>query len=91
VYENLHRKGYALPQSPDSLSDILAKPSSQQPGGLVTLLTHAGYGQGESSAGKIALEAGCAFATNELAEVVEAAQYLYCPTTGCRRHGLRDP
>jgi predicted metal-dependent phosphoesterase TrpH len=73
VYENLNRKGYALPQSPATLSDILAKPSSQQPHELVALLKRQGYGQGEPSAGKIALEAGCAFATNDLAEVVEAA------------------
>jgi len=73
VYENLNRKGYALPQSPAALSDILAKPSSRQPHELVALLKRQGYGQGEPSAGRIALEAGCAFATNDFAEVVEAA------------------
>lgn len=46
VYENLNRKGYALPQSPAMLSDILAKPSSQQPHELVALLKRQGYGQG---------------------------------------------
>ena len=73
VYENLHRKGYALPQSPAALADLLAQPSAQQPHALVALLKRQGYGQGEPSAGKIALEAGCTFATNDLAEVVEAA------------------
>lgn len=73
VYENLRSQGYVLAQSPATLSDILAKPSSQQPHELEALLKRQGYGQGEPSAGRIALEAGCAFATNDLAEVVEAA------------------
>ncbi len=71
VYENLQRQGYAL--SPDALSAILAKPSSQQPHALVALLKEHGYGTGEPSAGKIVLEAGCTFATNDIATVVEAA------------------
>lgn len=73
VYANLGRKGYALPQSPDALSDLLAQPSSQQPHAIVALLKRQGYGQAEPSAGKIALEAGLAFAMHELAAVVEAA------------------
>jgi predicted metal-dependent phosphoesterase TrpH len=73
VYENIQRKGYALPQPPDALSELLAQPSAQQPHALVALLKHQGYGQGEPSAGRIALEAGCAFATNDFAAVVEAA------------------
>ena len=71
VYENLQRQGYAL--SPDALSAILAKPSSQQPHALVALLKEHGYGLGEPSAGKIVMAAGCAFATNDPAAVVEAA------------------
>jgi predicted metal-dependent phosphoesterase TrpH len=74
VYENLQNKGYALPQSPSALAGLLAQPSAQQPHALVALLKSQGYGQGEPSAGKIAFEAGCAFATNDLAAVVEAAQ-----------------
>jgi predicted metal-dependent phosphoesterase TrpH len=70
VYENLLRQGYAL--SPDALSAILAKPSSQQPHALVALLKGHGYGLGEPSAGKIAMGAGCTFATNDPAAVVEA-------------------
>ena len=73
VYENIQRKGYALSQSPAALADLLAQPSAQQPHALVALLKRQGYGQGEPSAGKIALEAGCTFATNDLAAVVEAA------------------
>ncbi|MCB8919252.1 MAG: PHP domain-containing protein [Ardenticatenaceae bacterium] len=73
VYENLSRKGYALPQSPAALADILAKPSAQQPHELVALLQRQGYGQGEPSPGRVVLEAGCTFAMNDLAEVVAAA------------------
>ncbi len=51
VYENLQRQGFAL--SPDELSAILAKPSSQQPHAFVALLKEHGYGLGEPSAGKI--------------------------------------
>jgi predicted metal-dependent phosphoesterase TrpH len=71
VYENLQRQGYAL--SPDALSAILAKPNSQQPHALVALLKEHGYGLGEPSAGKIVMVAGCKFATNDPAAVVEAA------------------
>jgi predicted metal-dependent phosphoesterase TrpH len=71
VYENLQRQGYAL--SPDALSAILAKPSSQQPHALVAVLKEHGYGLGEPSAGKIVMVAGCTFATNDPAAVVEAA------------------
>jgi predicted metal-dependent phosphoesterase TrpH len=73
VYENLYRKGYAFPHYPDELSAILEKPSPQQPHELVALLKKHGYGAGKPSAGKIALEAGCTFATNDVAAVVDAA------------------
>lgn len=71
VYENLQRQGYAL--SPDALSAILAKSNSQQPHAIVALLKEHGYGLGEPSAGKIVMAAGCTFATNDPAAVVEAA------------------
>jgi len=71
VYKNLQRQGYTLP--PEVLSAILAKPSSQQPHALVTSFKEHGYGLGEPSAGRIVLEAGCTFATNDFAEVVAAA------------------
>ena len=73
VYENLRRKGYPFPRSPGELSAILEKPSPQQPHELVALLERHGYGRGEPSAGEIVLEAGCTFATNDIATVVEAA------------------
>jgi len=66
VYENLQRQGYAL--SPEALSAILAKPSSQQPHALVALLKEHGYGLGEPLAGKMVMAAG-----NDPAAVVEAA------------------
>ncbi len=76
VYENLQRQGYAL--SPDGLSAVLAKPSSEQPHALIALLKEHGYGLGDPSAGTLVWEAGCTFvlygfATNEPAAVVEAA------------------
>jgi 3',5'-nucleoside bisphosphate phosphatase len=70
VYETLQRQGYALPQAPAALSDILAKPSARQPPELVALLKQQGHGP---AAGKIVFAAGCTFATNDLAEVVAAA------------------
>ena len=73
VYENLRRQGYTFPQSPDALTAILEKPSPQQPHELVALLKRHGYGTGEPSVGKIVLEAGCTFAMNDIAAVVEAA------------------
>lgn len=71
VYENIQRQGYTL--SPDALPAILAKPGMEQPHALVALLKEHGYGLGEPSAGRIVLAAGCAFATNDPAAIVEAA------------------
>jgi len=71
AYENLQRQGYTFPT--DKLTAILAQPASRQPHALVALLEEHGYGLGEPSAGKIAWEAGVAFATNEPAAIVEAA------------------
>ena len=70
VYENLERQGYVF--APDGLSTVLDKPSSQQPHALVDLLKEHGYGLGEPSAGKLVMRAGCQFATNDPAAVVEA-------------------
>ena len=71
VYENLQRQGYVF--SPDVLSNVLAKPSSQQPHELVGLLKEHGYGLGEPSAGTLVMRAGCTFATSDPAIVVETA------------------
>ncbi len=73
VYENLQRQGYRFSESPDELESLLATPSPDQPHALAALLVKHGYGTGQPSAGRIILEAGCIFATNDLAEVVEAA------------------
>jgi predicted metal-dependent phosphoesterase TrpH len=73
VYENLQRKGYTFPEEPDALAALLEQPSPQQPHALAALLIRHGYGTGQPSAGRIVLEAGCAFAMNDLAAVVEAA------------------
>ena len=72
VYANLQRKGVSLPEDPQVLANILAMPSPEQPHGLVALLKSLGYGQGEPSAGRLVQEAGCAYASNDLAAVVEA-------------------
>lgn len=73
VFENLLQQGYRFPQSPDALAAILEKPNPEQPHALAALLKKNGYGTGEPSAGRIILEAGCKFAMNDLAAVVEAA------------------
>ncbi|MFH2102338.1 MAG: hypothetical protein ABIJ39_03150 [Chloroflexota bacterium] len=73
VYENLQRKGYTFSQDPAELTTLLEQPSPQQPHALAALLKRHGYGTGQPSAGRIVLEAGCRFALNDLAAVVEAA------------------
>jgi len=73
VYENLLQQGYRFSELSDALATILEKPSPEQPHELAALLKRNGYGTGERSAGRIILEAGCAFAMNDLAIVVEAA------------------
>ena len=71
VYEDLRRQGFALP--PDVLPALLATPSAEQPHALVVRLQEHGYGRGEPSADELVTSAGCTFATNEPAAVVEAA------------------
>ena len=73
VFENLQRKGYTFPQEPEALAALLEHPSPQQPHALAGLLKRHGYGTGQPSVGRIVLEAGCMFAMNDLAAVVEAA------------------
>jgi hypothetical protein len=73
VYENLVKQGYRFHQSSDALAAILEKPSPEQPHELAALLKRNGYGSGDPSAGKIVLDAGCTFAMNDLAAVVDAA------------------
>jgi predicted metal-dependent phosphoesterase TrpH len=66
------RPGQA-PQHVDELAAILEKNNVAQPHELVALLKRYGYGTGETSAGKIVMDAGVSFATNDLAVIVEAA------------------
>ncbi len=73
VFENLKRKGYEFPSEPEALDIILEQPSPLQPHALAALLKRHGYGTGQASAGRIVLEAGCVFAMNDLAAVVDAA------------------
>jgi predicted metal-dependent phosphoesterase TrpH len=73
VFENLQRKGYTFTPEPDALATLLEQPSPQQPHALAALLKRHGYGNGQPSAGRIVLEAGCMFAMTDLAAVVEAA------------------
>jgi predicted metal-dependent phosphoesterase TrpH len=71
VFGNLQRQGYNF--APGALPALLAKPSSQQPHALLALVKEHGNGLGEAPAGEIVSEAGCTFATNEPAAVIEAA------------------
>ena len=92
VYENLLQQGYRFPQDPDALASIFEKPALRQPHELAALLKKYDYGIGEPSAGRILLEAGCIYALNNLAAVVDAAhQDGVCaclPTRGTKRVAL---
>jgi 3',5'-nucleoside bisphosphate phosphatase len=72
VCENLRKIGISFP-NPHELDGLLAKPSAQQPHKLVALLKKLGYGTGEPSAGTLITDAGFFWATNDLAEVCDAA------------------
>ncbi len=72
VYETLQRQGCIFP--PDALPTLLDMPSAQQPHAIVALLNEHGYGLGEPSAGRMVYEAGCAFAMNDPAVVLDAAR-----------------
>lgn len=72
VCENLRKIGIHF-SNPQDLDAVLAKPSAQQPHELVALLKKEGYGTGEPSAGKLITDAGFFWATNDLAEVCDAA------------------
>jgi 3',5'-nucleoside bisphosphate phosphatase len=72
VYQNLVRSGYIPKNQRGELSTLLEIPSSRQPHALVDLVNKHGHGTGDRSAGKIVMEAGCSFATNEAEAVVDA-------------------
>jgi predicted metal-dependent phosphoesterase TrpH len=71
VFGNLLQQGYDLP--PEALALLLATPSPEQPHALLDLLKEHGYGLGDPPAGRILGQAGCNYAMNEPAAVVEAA------------------
>jgi 3',5'-nucleoside bisphosphate phosphatase len=70
VFENLRRMGCDVGN--DVLDAVLAGPSSRQPQAWVDALLERGFGSGGSSAGELVARAGCCFATNDPAAVVEA-------------------
>ncbi len=72
VCENLRTVGISFPDQGE-LEAVLAAPSAQQPHALVALLKKLGYGTGEPSAGKLITDAGFAWATTDIATVVDAA------------------
>jgi 3',5'-nucleoside bisphosphate phosphatase len=72
VFANLRRLGCDV--GSDVLDAVLARPSSRQPQAWVDALREAGHGAGGSSAGELVARAGCSFATNDPAAVVEATQ-----------------
>jgi predicted metal-dependent phosphoesterase TrpH len=71
VCENLQKIGISFPHQHE-LDALLAKPSAQQPHELVALLKRQGYGTGTPSAGTLITDAGFSWATNDIAEVVDA-------------------
>lgn len=72
VCENLRKSGITFPDSHE-LDALLAKPSAQQPQGLIDLLRKLGYGTGEPSAGALITDAGFSWATCDIAEACDAA------------------
>jgi hypothetical protein len=77
VYVKLQQQGYTL--SPSDLSMILEQTSPLQTVRVRNRLKAHGYGLGQPSMEKILMEAGCAFASNDLSAVVQVhtrvAQY----------------
>lgn len=71
VWENLQKAGISFPDTQE-LDVLLAKPGVQQPHELVALLKKLGYGTGEPSAGTLITDAGCSWATSDIAEVCAA-------------------
>ena len=72
VCQNLRKVGVSF-SDPHELDTILAKPGTQHPHALVALLERLGYGTTEDDAWTLIEHAGFSWATNELADVCEAA------------------
>jgi predicted metal-dependent phosphoesterase TrpH len=68
VLDKLSQQGYTFPA--EEQAAILEAPSARQPHALVALLKQ--YGTGGDSPGKLLREAGCDFATVDIAAVVDA-------------------
>ncbi len=71
VYANLQQQGYTL--STSELSMILEQTSPLQQFGFAAALKSHGYGLDQPSVGKILMDAGCEFISNDLSAVVQAA------------------
>ncbi len=73
VYENLRRGGHLPQEADDELAVILKQPNAQQPHELAALVKKYGDDVRGLEAGKIVRAAGVAFASNDIALVVDAA------------------
>lgn len=71
MVESLRKKGYTLPDT--EVAAVLDTPSAQQPHALVALLKQHGIGTGTPSAGQLVTDAGFAWATRDIADIVDAA------------------
>jgi 3',5'-nucleoside bisphosphate phosphatase len=77
IYDNLVAKGYTFDeidgQPPDDLLALLELPSAQHPHAMVAFVKKHGHGDENTSAGRLALDAGLAFITTDIDVVVDAA------------------
>lgn len=73
VYREVQRKGYAFPREPEVLQRQVSEEQPLQPNELQQLLLQHGYSTGPGSIGQLIVDAGFYFATNDIAEVVDAA------------------
>lgn len=71
VYDTLKAKGYAFPREQEVLKGKVGEPL--KPKDVEQLLLQHGYSTGPGSIGKIMMDAGFDFATEEIAVVVDAA------------------
>jgi len=73
VYEKLCRSGHLVGDQEGELRALLATPSAQQPHAVVALVEQYCSGTDKRAAGTIVRNAGSAFATTDIATVVDAA------------------
>lgn len=72
ICENLRQQGITFPH-PEELAAIVETPSAQQLNELIALLEKYGYGTDETSRWQMLKSAGFIWATNDIAEVCDAA------------------